>query len=254
MKRNLIALILSFAMALGCCLSASAYSVSEVQITETELGTLYQGSGGTVEYLDNIKGFYLENITKDDFIEALDNAFEETPGFKFKQNTLAKPSKDFINKSNTILTSRGMDISSTKTTNYTRDYTLNCYIDPPFDYEAPIRVYYVVRMNMTTVTYNGTEYAVFVDFSLTSNGSLESGSYEFSDGTSDPVYEISYGGAVMSVQQMIQLQTTTTYDSSVSVGLDWFGVSVGTGSSVHLRNVTRAYSDSVILPVIDIVT
>ena len=58
----------------------------------------------------------------------------------------------------------------------------------------------------------------------------------------------------MSVQQMIQLQTTTTYDSSVSVGLDWFGVSVGTGSSVYLRNVTRAYSDSVTLPVIDIVT
>lgn len=45
-----------------------------------------------------------------------------------------------------------------------------------------------------------------------------------------------------------------SYNSGVSVGLDWFGVSVGTGSSVYLRNVTRAYSDSVTLPVIDIVT
>lgn len=253
MRRRLVSLILSFAMVLGICTCASASSVDEFRVINTKDGTLYKGHEKAIEYIEDAQGYYLENVTKDDFLNAMDDVFGEETGFSSKQITSVQPSDEFLKKSERVLTEKGIDISSAKAATYTQSYSMYDYITPPFDDQPLIKIRFSVTMRMTTVTHGGKEYAQFVEFISTSRGALESGSYEFADGTGEPTYIIEYGGAVISVFQEIQLQTTTTYSSDASIGGGWFTVGVSVGNNYYLRSELQSCRSSVTLPLKDIV-
>ena len=232
-----------------------ASSSNDIQVLQTEAGTLYKGSKGSIEYLEDVGGYYLENVTKDELLEAFDTAFKKTPDSTALQANDPQLSEDFINKSRSVLADKNVDLSAARVGTYTESYTLDFYIPAAFEGDEDVHAYHRVEMKMTTVVYQGREYAMFVDFYLKPGIlSLDSGEYELASGTGEPLFEILNSGATLSVTQWVQLQTSQTYELGVDVSAGWVGVSTGTGSTQYFRNTTDKYYDTVNLPLINVVT
>ena len=232
MKKKLLALCLVLAMMSSLPINVSAYSDESVQVTETKAGTVYSGNNKSIEYMEDMQGYYLQNVTKEEFLEAMNNAFNTDSSLECSPVQATQVSSEFINKSNSVLAEKGIDLSSAKALTYRENYKLKTYIDGPFGDTIPLT--FSVTMKMTTVTYQGEEYAMFVDFVSTSGGAVPSGPYDTTSATGEPAYEILNSGATLSASQEIQLQTTESYSEGVDFGEDWFSYSVS-GSVSYLR-------------------
>lgn len=234
-------------------MGTSVYASEEdnVQVGKTDEGYIYQANEKTVEYLEDVDGYFFENVTKDKVTEEFDKAFGVYGQNNLYVATEKEVSPEFIQKSKSVLNEKNVECFGVEPRNYRKSYTLNSSMKGPAGQN--IRVYWVVEMNMTTVTHQGKEYAMFVSFSAKSNFSLETNSYVQASGTGSPVYSITNSGATMSVRQMIQLETANTVSADLSVGFEWVQISAGTGSSVYLRSKTTLCSASVTLPIINII-
>lgn len=253
MKKKLFSLCVAVIMILSLGENVLANVSDEVQIIQTDTGTMYQSASKSVEYMEDEGGYYFNNVTADEVLEMFDNTFEKEAVSESVSSKSIQPSSDFVHKSEHVLAEKGIDTSAVKAGYYIKSYKLKVYVNPPFKNKPEILVYYVADMKMTTVTYSGKEYAMFVDFSLKSDASLESNEYRFANGTTKPVYTISNSGATLSVKQMIQLETTQNINGTGALSAGWIAITSGTGYPIYYRTETKSYSNTYNLPLINIV-
>ena len=252
MKRRILSLFLALILAAGVPMAVSASSATGVQVHETEDGVLYQGRNGSIEYVASEGGYYLQGVTKDEWLAAVNNALGDAPiSVTSSSGVRSCSSSDFVARSESVLSQRGVDLSSTRALHYEKDFTLNTHVTHPFG--GTLRVYYVATMEMTTTVYQGEEYAMFVRVVQHTDPAMGSGIYTVTSASSEPRFRILNGGATLAVDQLLQLETDI--DASMEGSLDflWGGVGASVGGVLHIRSQVFHPSASVDLPLINVI-
>lgn len=189
----------------------------------------------SIEYSEELGGYILENITVEEVLSAFDSSDEFVRTGELKETTETTPTL-----------ARALNISP-KAKNYTADYYLSITVKGVESED--VKVNYTCNMVMTTLTYQGRNYAQFVSFNLKPTAWLSSGKYKFGAGTGSPKYQIKDSGATISISQIIQLETSST----ISVDVGWINIGSGTSERAYFRSTAKTYSTYTRLPLYNVI-
>lgn len=189
----------------------------------------------SIQYNSKLNGYELKNVTMEEVLEAFQN----------------DPNTDLIGdpilEKSIVLD----DLSAMAANQYRQSFRISRSIAGPKN--DSITIYYVLEMNMTTVNYNGTQYAKFVSVSLEPTYSMGTNGYIFDTGTGAVKREILNSGATLQFRQIIQLVSTTTVSLTGGLTAGWYSVSSTTSSSSFVRNHAQVYYTTYNLPLINII-
>lgn len=202
-----------------------------------------------VEYMQEYDGFYLENITVEEVLQA----FNKSKELKLiETNNKQEVSNNFTEIAKKALDSKRLSNSKNTTGTYREDYVLTMYITGVNG--ESVAVHNTCNMEMKTLKINNKNYAQFVKIYLGPTYWLDSSNYTFSTtGTSSPKGSILNGGATLKVEQIIQLETVKAYSSNTGATFGWFSFGSSIGGNYYKRNSSKTYSSVYNLPLINIV-
>lgn len=233
----------------------SAVPVSAIdQAGEQNIGYSADGNA-SVEYIPEKNVYYIQNIKAEDVLEAFENdpEFEEIKQKSSCSKTTTYEMAELMGISEDMLTRKLDRAGATLAATYRKEYKITKNVPGVLSENVPIT--YTVYMNMSTVTYNRTEYAVFVSIYAGPTYALGSGSYSFcSTGTSAPRATIVNGGAGLEIVQIIQLETTVTYSVNAGINTDWFSFGASVGGNYYFRSNPKTYTCLYQLPLYNATT
>ncbi len=176
--------------------------------------------------------YVLTNITADEVFEAM------TSNKDFERSGKPKVLETY-------------SINGERAKNYSQDYNLIAYAVGVQGERVTIN--FTCNMRMTTVRYNGIDYAQFVKFNLKPQTSLGSGPYVFSV-KGECKFKVLNGGASIEVSQILQLQTTKTYSLNANIAAGWGNFGGSVGGQYYFRNQAKTYTVRRNLPLYNIIT
>lgn len=193
----------------------------------------------SIEYNEELGGFVLKNITVDDVLDAFDSSNEFDRKGSLKSSDDADP--QIVRK---------LNLQSSRAGTYYADYVVAVNVKGIRN--ENVKVSYTCNMVMTTLTFNGRNYAQFVKFNLIPKPWLNSNSYQFGNGTGDPKCTIKNGGATINIMQTIQLETTSAVSTDVGLSAGWINLGSSTSKTNYFRSPAKTYTAYTNLPLINV--
>lgn len=245
-----LSLLLTIVFGINSVVPVSAINKAE----EQNIGYSADGKA-SIEYIPEKNIYYIENIEAEDVLEAFekDPEFEEIKQKSSCSKTTICEMAELMDISEETLTEKLGRAGGTLAATYRKEYKITKNVPGVLSENVPIT--YTVYMDMSTVTYNHTEYAVFVSIYTGPTYALGSGIYDFcSTGTSDPKATIVNGGAGLEIVQIIQLETTVTYSVNAGINNDWFSFGASVGGNYYFRSNPKTYTCLYKLPLYNATT
>lgn len=206
----------------------------------------------TIEYIESLDAYLLENVTTKEVFDAFDNSdfekVEKNENLQLKNKKIESNEIDADLKK--VLVERGLDLNLVRATQYNQDYTMGAYVSGV--YGENVKINFTANMTLTNISYQGGTYAQFVKFNTKPISTLGNNSYVFSE-KSGVNYQIINGGASIKAWETIQLQTANAISVGFSVGPDWFKLSSSTSTTAYYRNTPKTVTAQYNLPLYSII-
>lgn len=220
--------------------------------TPEESMTAYSSDGKrSVEYFPSRNLYYLKGVSP----ELLEDAFTSGSELALKSEkalpdaVVSAFERGIVEERKRELgigNDRGVEYNTVEKTYYKSTSVIGVYGEVVY-------IDYVVVMNVTTVTYGGVDYDMFV--SIPDNAiaaGLRSGPYTTASGWLDPVLSIVDSGSRLKIRHTIQLEITVATEISLGTNSDWYQVSGTYSYLYYYRNHIHVKTSYIKLPLYNV--